>query len=82
MDDRFVLEQQGGLDAAQVGRAAERVAGRGDVVVPQYGIGAVAGPQPGQLALEGARSPSAADEVAGDGDEVEIARRRPVDRLP
>ena len=68
----LVIEQHRGGDAAQVGRAAERVAGRRDIVISEHRVGPEAGPEPGELALEHAQPAAAADEVAGDGDEIEI----------
>ena len=68
-----MLEQDGALKAAQIGRPAERVARRGDVVVSQHGVRAVPRAQPPKLRDERPNAPAPADQVAGDRYEVEVA---------
>ena len=72
-----MLQELAGLDLAQVRGTAERVARRGDVVVPEHDVRPVARVQPRQLAGEDGDAALAADQVAGDGDEVELLPGRP-----
>ena len=80
-DYRLVLEEQSGLDIAQVGGTAKGVARGGNVVVPQHGVRPVAGVQPAELGDQRAHAPPAADQVSGYRDEIEVGAGRPVDCL-
>ena len=77
----LVLQEHRRVHPAQVGGTAEGIPGRSHVVVPEHGVGAVAWMKPAELPPQRAHAALPADEVAGDGDEVELLRRRPVDGL-
>jgi hypothetical protein len=80
---RSVLEEAGAVpaDVGELGRTAEGVSRGGDVVIAENGEDAVMGVEPGETLPQNRLPATAADEIAGHGDEVEFTLFGPRERL-